>query len=210
MRTVKFFLLACICASFVFQSCKDKPDPNEIRSDFYFQATIDGEIRTYQFDIDDYINIIGDWGGGNVAGNTRQYIPFTCIASEDALSSPSGLSNSGAIGIIITNNDSVSNQQVEGLVPDGSIGIGTRSYDSNDEPTAGGFISWIDGTGREWTTNGTQNNASFTITEYADLDDPVNFSHKVIAAEFSCTLYNGLGGSISLTEGKARGKLIIY
>lgn len=210
MRTVKLFLFTCICSSFFFVSCGEDPDPNEIVSDFYFQAAIDGELRTYQFDVNDYINIVGDWGVGRVAGSTRQYVPFTCIASNEALSSPSGLANSGAVGIILTDNDSVAASQVGQMISSGDIGIGTRSYDEAEEATAGGFISWVDGSGREWTTNGSQSNASFRITEYFDQEDVVNFTHKVIAAEFSCTLYNGTGGSITLTDGKARGKLIVY
>lgn len=210
MRSFKFFFLACICSTFLFSACGDDPDVNEIVSDFYFQATVDGEIYTYQVDVNDYINIFGDWGRGGIAGNSRQYVPFTCIASEDALSSPSGLSNSGAIGVIITDNDSVGPAQVGEMMLSGSIGIGTRSYGASQEAVEGGFLSWIDGSGREWTTNGPQSNASFAITEYFDQEDPVNFTHKVIAAEFSCTLYNGLGGSIVLNDGIARGRLIVY
>ena len=210
MRTVKTFLLLIATASTVFFSCGEDPDPNEIVSDIYFQATVDGEIRTYQIDVNDYINIVGDFTAGADADNENQFIPFTCVASDDALSSPSGLANSGAVGIIITSTDNLNPEQVGDQITTGTMNYGTRSYDTPDPATPGAFVSWVDPTGAEWTTNGDQSNSTFEITAYADEENAASNSHKVITANFSCTLYNGSGGSISLTDGRVRGRMIVY
>ena len=211
MRTIHSFLALLLLGTMVvFSSCKDDPDPDEITSDYYFQANIDGTLRTFQFDRDDYINIIGDWGQGSDAAGENQYIPFTCIASEDALTQSDGINNSGAIGVIIATTDELTAEQTGERIVSGDIGYGTRSYDAGDEAVPGGFISYVDGAGTEWTSNGDQTGGSFRITEYGDFNDPDNFTHKVITAEFSGTLYNGTGGSVSITDGICRGRMILY
>lgn len=209
MRTVKVFLLLIATTSIFLSSCKD-PDPNEIVSDIYFQATVDGEIRTYQFEVDDYINIVGDFTGGADAGTENQYIPFTCVASDAALSNPSGLANSGAIGVIITSTSNLNAEVVGDQISTGTLGYGTRSYDEQTEATPGAFISWIDASATEWTTNGDQSNSNFEITSYVDEENSDSNSHKFVAATFNCTLYNGSGGSIILTDGVMRGRMIVY
>ena len=211
MRTVHTLLALLLLSSSVFySSCKDDPDPNEITSEYYFQATIDGQLTTFQFELNDYINIIGDWGQGSNAAGENQYVPFTCIASQDALTQSDGINNSGAIGVIIATTDNLDPQGTGDRIVAGDIGYGVRSYSDTEEATPGGFISYVDGGGTEWTSNGDQSNGSFRITEYVDFDDPNAFTHKVITAEFSGTLYNGSGGSVSITDGICRGRLILY
>ncbi len=211
MRTVHHLLALMLLATTVlFNACKDDPDPNEITSDYYFQATIDGSIRTFQFERDDYINIIGDWGQGSDAAGENQYIPFTCIANEAALTQADGINNSGAVGVIISTTDQLTPEQTGTRILSGDLGYGTRSYNSSDEAIAGGFVSFVDGSGTEWTSNGNQDGGSFRITEYVDFDDPDNFTHKVITVEFSGTLYNGSGGSVPVTNGICRGRMILY
>lgn len=209
MRTVKTILLLFATASIFLSSCKD-PDPNEIVSDIYFQATIDGEIRTYQYEVDDYINIVGDFTGGADAGSENQFIPFTCVANESALSNPSGLANSGAVGIIITSTSNLNPEQVGDEISTGTLDYGTRSYDTLVSATPGAFVSWIDPSGTEWTTNGDQSSSSFSIVSYVDEENSESNSHKFIGADFNCTLYNGSGGSIVLNDGRVRGRLIVY
>ena len=209
MRTVKTLLLLIATASIFITSCKD-PDPNEIVSDIYFQATIDGEIRTYQYDVDNYINIVGDFTGGADAGSENQFIPFTCVASNAALSNPSGLANSGAVGIIITSPNNLNPEQVGDLISTGSLSYGTRSYDAADDAVPGAFVSWVDPSGTEWTSNGDQTGSNFEVVLYGDEENSESNSHKIIRTTFNCNLYNGSGGTIILTDGQARGRMIVY
>ncbi len=209
MRAVKTILLLFATASIFLASCSD-PDPNEIVSDIYFQATVDGEIRTYQYEVDNYIQIVGDFTGGADAGSENQFIPFSCVASENALSSPNGLANSGAVGIIITSASNLNAQQVGEEISVGTLDYGVRSYDTLTSATPGAFISWIDGNRTEWTTNGDQSGSSFEITSYVDEENAESNSHKFIAVTFNCTLYNGSGGSVAVTDGTLRGRMIVY
>lgn len=209
MRTIHLILLLATASSFLVTSCKDK-DPNEIISDIYFQATIDGEIRTYQYDVDDYINIVGDFAGGQDAGSENQFIPFTCVASEDALTSSSGLNNSGAVGVIITSTSNLNPEQVGDEIASGALSYGTRSYEAQTDAIPGAFVSWVDGNGTEWTSNGDQTDSNFNITVYVDEENDESNSHKTFGADFNCMLYNGQGGSIILNDGKVRGRLIVY
>ena len=210
MRTIiKYYHLLCLLAAVVFAGCGEDPDPNEIRADMYFQATIDGELTTYQEE-DEYINIIGDWGQGSDADGENQYIPFTCVANEAALTQAGGNARSGAIGIILTTTDNLTAQQTGEQIVSADIGFGLRSFDAADAATEGGFISWVDENGVEWTSNGTQDDGYFRIMEYTDLEAPAFFTHKVIAVEFSGKLYNGSGGVIDIEDGRCRGRLIQY
>lgn len=211
MRTIKVSLFLLLATTFTFFSCKKKKlDPNEIRSDYYFQATIGGEQITYQEGESDYLNIIGDFGEGRSAAGMSQYVPFTCIAHEDGLFSTDGLKNSGAVALIKASSSLLLPQQIGQQIVTGDIGFGTRSYESSDEAIEGGFLSWVDGNGTEWTSNGDQSGSSFKVVEYIDADDVDASTHKIIMVEFSGTLYNGAGGSQTVTAGKARGRLIVY
>ncbi len=210
MRSVKTFVLFfATAASILIASCSDK-DPNEIVSDIYFQGTIDGEIHTYQYEVDDYINIVGDFTGGVEADSKNQYIPFSCVASENALSSPSGLANSGAVGVIITSVSNLNAQQIGDSISVGTLSYGVRSYDTLNSATPGAFISWIDGNGIEWTTNGDQSGSNFEITSYVDEENTSSNSHKFISVSFNCFLYNGSGGRVVLNDGTLRGRMIVY
>lgn len=209
MRTIQLILLLATVSSLFVTSCKD-PDPNEIVSDIYFQAAIDGEVRTYQYDVDDYINIVGDFTAGLDAGSENQFIPFTCVANKNALIQTAGLNNSGAVGVIITSTSNLNPEQVGDEIASGALAYGTRSYDTQTAATPGAFVSWIDANGTEWTTNGDQSDSNFNITIYSDEENVESNSHKTFGADFNCMLYNSQGGSIILNEGKVRGRLIAY
>jgi hypothetical protein len=207
MRIQKALLLFGLAAAFTFTACKkdDGPtNPNEIVKDFYFQAVLDGDTVTYQDGLDDYGSIVGDFYGLQAA-NGWEYAPFTCIASNDAVANanPTTLAKSGAVAII-----SRPPAQLASLQAYDSM-VAIRSY-SIDSASVGGFVSFFDANGTEWTSNGPQTNGNVTVTEYTSKTDN-SFSpptHRIMAATFQCTLYNALGDAKSLTSGKIRGRLI--
>lgn len=210
--------LAVICALFAF-SCKDDdgPDnPNEIVSDYYFQAVIDGDTFTYQEGISNYGQIVGDFWGGRILGGNYQYAPFTCVASAEAVANPgpSTLASSGAVAIMSVTTDSRDTYAEYSVLPTtGPKDIGLLARTTLDSAAAGGYVSWFDANGTEWNTNGgVQNNASFVVTDLVNFEDNSRSpaTHKIIAAEFSCTLYDGNGNSKTLTGGRVRGRLIVW
>lgn len=216
MRTVHSLPLLALACVLLSLSCKkdDPVFPNQITSDYYFQAIVDGDTFTYQEGVNEYGNIVGDFYGGTVPGGF-EYAPFTCIASGDAVGNPTAanLARSGALALISVEASAVQDQNTyEGLVATGTLPIGFLSRTPVDSGFAGGYVSFFDADGTEWTSNGPQSGGTVIVNEYSDFEDTGRSpnTHKVMAAEFSCTLYDGNGNSKALTGGRVRGRFITW
>lgn len=209
-----FFLAAAL--SLTVFSCKEDPVlfPNTISSPYYFQIVVNGDTTTYQEDINNYGNIVGDfWGGPVVDG--YQYSPFTCIASAEAIANttPENLTNSGAAAVMETSSFQRNTlSEYIGVVTTGEKGIGTLARTTQDSATSGGFVSWFDESGVEWNTNnGPQTNPTFTVTEVTDFEDgnrPTT-TYKIVALEFRCKVYDE-NGNVRDVWGRTRGRMIAW
>lgn len=210
-----FFLAATL--SLITFSCKDDDPvlfPNNIVSPYYFQIVVDGDTTTYQEDINNYGNIVGDFWGGPVPSGF-QYAPFTCIASAEAVANttPENLTNSGAAAVMeVSSFQRNTLSEYLGLATTGEKGIGVLARTTQDSSSSGGYISWFDGNGTEWNTNnGPQTNPTFTVTEVTDFEDGSRAvpTYKVMAMEFRCTLYD-VDGNAREVWGRTRGRMIAW
>ncbi|MEY3443342.1 MAG: hypothetical protein RLZZ519_1623 [Bacteroidota bacterium] len=215
MRIRHSFIALCLLSGLFATSCKEDTDlnPNLITEDYYFQAVLDGDTITYQESKNDYYNIVGDFYGAE-ADNGWCYVPFTCLAKNAASTNPNPttLAKSGAVGIIgISPGQILTQSAYETLVTTGTLQIGRVARDISQTAVAGAFVSIMDADGVEWNTdNGPLGNGSVVINEYADFVDNerIPATHKVIAASFTCTVYNAAGESKAVTGGKIRGRLV--
>jgi hypothetical protein len=215
MRIRNLSFAICLISSLFAVSCKDDEpvNPNLITEDYYFQAVLDGDTITYQESQNDYYNIVGDFYGAQ-ADNGWCYVPFTCLAKNAASTNPTpeNLAQSGAVGVIgISPGQILTQSDYEALVTTGSLQIGRVARDVSQTAVAGAFVSIMDADGVEWNTdNGPLGDGAVVINEYADFldNERIPSTHKVIAASFTCTVYNAAGASKELTGGKIRGRLV--
>ncbi|HHG83672.1 MAG TPA: hypothetical protein ENJ82_02890 [Bacteroidetes bacterium] len=214
-RTAKsLFFLALGLSLFIFSCKDDEPEnPNQIVSDYYFQAVIDGDTVTYQEGVSDYGQIVGDFWGGRIPGG-YQYAPFTCLASAEGVANPgpNTLAESGAVAILVNTTSEANTYAAYSALPTTGVkDIGLLARTTFDSAAIGGYVSWYDAGGVEWTTNGgVQNNPSFVVTDLSDFEDNgwTPASHKLVSINFSCTIYDPNGNSKELTGGRVRGRFI--
>jgi hypothetical protein len=217
MRKTQIFLAICFCCTLLAMSCRDDDpvNPNIITKEYYLQAVLDGDTVTYQEGVSEYTNIIGDFYSGRVA-NGYSYTPFTCLANNAAATNPNNvtLAKSGAVGLVAVSTTAANTLPLyAGLISTGTFQIGKLPRDTSQTAVAGAFISIFDKDGVEWNTNnGPLGTGSLVVTEYNTYVDNTRIpaTQKIIAAGFSCTVYNAAGQSKALTGGKVRGRIILW
>ena len=217
MRNTSAFFLLLAATAMLYSSCKKDPvNPNVITKTYYFQAVLDGDTVTYQDGSDNYVNIVGDFFGGQVL-NGWEYAPFTCIADAAAASNanPTTLASSGAVSVIaMTSSQITTLQAYQTLFSTGVFDYGRLSRVATDSATAGAFVSIFDDASVEWNTNNGQQDstASFVLTEYYASVDNNRFpaTQQVFTAEFNCKVFNAAGASKNLTGGKVKGRMIVF
>ena len=192
------FLILCISA---FISCKKKvdpvpvPSPNTITATYYIQATIAGTVKTFQRNVNGYLD--GAGGSGTAGSNgSNQY-------------SSSFAKYSLVNGVLAAANDNITislNLPVSTPIQsdyDNFFVTGSKTYVATSDNLNGVFFDWMDENGLMWsTTGGIQTASVFTITGKGT--DVVNStSINWISATFNCTLYNG-ASSKTVTDGKLK------
>lgn len=198
-RTIYLILILLACFA-----CK-KDDPAEetddnITSDYYFAATINGEKMLIQEGIDGYANGTSAGGGSTPDG-------FQQEQGAVFLGGPNGY-----VAVVIAKTfperpDQCS--QMDGMFHIGSYPFGQTSMSTEDNGKDGAVIYHIDADGVYWSSGyepATQSGSSFEITEYTDFK--TIFSSKIMKAKFNCTLYDGEGHSKTLTNGEIRSKCL--
>lgn len=195
-----------------FSSCKKK-DPNNggssnsgapsITSNYYFQANINGSWVTFQHN---NTTLFAGYGSNySATGDTiKGYSEFSGISDLAE-------SNGGGIGGIGVNKL----YELDSIDQFNLFKLGTRTYgryNSDSIPqkfTAGVYVSYLvnDVLWSSDLGSGDQTGSSFTITEFIDNNTDYT-SEKIVAATFSCKLYDGNGNSKTVTNGKYRGRVI--
>jgi hypothetical protein len=219
MRKIHSLIAICFLSTVLVLSCKDDDvpvDPNIITQEYYFQAVLDGDTVTYQEELADYTNIVGDFYGQEAA-NGYAYSPFTCIAKSAAATNPipSVLAKSGAVGIVKVSSTQANTLALyAGLITTGTLPVGYLPRDSSQTGVDGVFISIFDADGVEWNTNnGPLGSGNLVVTEYnTEVDNTrIPATQRVIAATFSnMNVYNATGQSKLVTGGKVRGRIILW
>lgn len=221
MKTKLLPILLVIATSTIFNSCKKKseeePAPTPapattpttppgsgapaITSSFYFQAKIDGTWVTYQDGVNSYAS---GTSGSNYGSTTNQEEQAGLLINYSTF-------RYGSIFILKTiAYPGASDYESMFSVRSYSYGI---NADQAGHPAGvdGAGISFIDSTGVIWRSDyGTANQtgSTFSITEHIANTDGT--SHHISKAVFSCKLYDGNGHVKTLTDGKFRGRTLLY
>jgi len=180
----------------------NEENPN-ITSEYYFKATIDGQEVILEHEENGYYNSAGSGGWNN--NNHEQMMVFMHLS--DFTNGDLSDVNNAAVMIHVYKEFSVEPtncNQVKTMFQ-----VGTETYSQNNEPTDRITITYIDTQGKAWFTNhenSPQENSTFEFTEYTDFSglDAQGISKAI----FSCTLYDGAGNSITLTNGETRSKSV--
>ncbi|WP_321375902.1 hypothetical protein [uncultured Draconibacterium sp.] len=197
LLSITLFLLAC---------SKDENETEEITefeitAEYYFVATIDGEKVQLEYNIDGYGN--GPISGGGTNNGGYQYYDGTVFMK--------GLSANNSAGVIFlkTFSDSPWCNQILEMYNTGTYNYGIESLSEEENGKDGALIYYVNNDGVQWSSGflpATQNNSSFHLLEYTDLQ--TFYSNKVMKAEFECTLYNSNGDSKELTNGEVKGMCV--
>lgn len=196
-----------------FSSCKKK-DSNTtnnsnssgaptITSNYYFQANIDGSWVTYQHNNTTLFAGLGSTTY-SVGDTIKGYMELSGITDFAEI-------NGGGITAIGVNKMfELDSLDLFNLFASGSRSYGIFHSDSTPVKFTSGVTVTILENGKYWSTDlgtGNQTGSSFTITEF--IDNNIDFvSEKIVSASFNCKLYDGLGNSKTVTNGKYRGRVI--
>lgn len=92
----------------------------------------------------------------------------------------------------------------------GSLGYGSYNTDSTNVGVDGAVIAFTDADGKDWSSDllyGTQPSGStFNISSHTAVDDPLYGARS--RGTFSCTVFDGDGGSLELRNGKFHARTI--
>jgi hypothetical protein len=195
--------IVILCLS-IFISCKKKKDDvtpapsGGITADYYIQANIGGIVKTFQRNVDGYLNSAG---GSLTSGSTGWAInQYTSgFAKYSLVSGNLTVANDNlTVGFNLNSQDAQQSDYNAFFV------TGTKAYVPTTDDLNGVFIEWMDESGAIWsTTGGSQSGSVFTITTLGStVLNGTNYNW--VQATFNCTLYNG-GSSKTVTAGKVKG-----
>jgi hypothetical protein len=174
-----------------------------LTSNYYFQANIDGTWVTFQSNNSTLFAGFGS-ASRSVGDTIKGYQETSYIEDINEL-------NGGGIGSIGTNKL----YELDSLDLFNLFTLGSKQYGRFDDGNIisnfanGGVVHYIVN-GVNWASDkgvATQTGSTFTITEFSDNNTDF-YSEKIVAGTFSCKLYDGNGGTKTLTNGKYRGRVI--
>ena len=195
-------LLPIVFVLFFTASCKkDKSSANQEQFPFYFTANINGATVKYEANDLNSQYECGISSPYSAIGDDYDIYEGTFIQDGNDPSK-----NNVYVHVLkFFNHDPSPSERLA------MIKLGTYPYGLSDVSTStinGASISYTDATGKEWFSEyGPQTGSNFSITEL--VDNPDNTSDKIFKATFSCTLYDGSGGSLQIDNAIIRGKLFI-
>lgn len=213
MKIFKNSLFVMLIIAFAVVSCKKDDDSsddnttpaptNKITSEYYFYAKIDGKEVLLQHGVNGFTN--GSAMTGSSYGTDMRFqTDHTLIATF-----PSQEQGSFGILDIIDVQSQPTVEHRKQMFKVGSYDYG--AYYSSDKEIKGAVVEYTDKNGVFWSSDlyfGTQGSgSSFKLIEATEKVDPTG-TNMIIAAEFTCTLYDGNGNSKQLTGGKARGRAV--
>lgn len=226
MKKLPLILLA---GMLVFTSCKkDKEEetptpttptaptaPPVTSNPYYFTAKFNGSKKeagavTNVFNFNAYTNGSGQ-GTSSGSGNyvTELYTLFLTMKDAIYSSTTSPRFEVGFIDASLV--EPTSDGEYEAMISTGSYGYGKEDGLSTVE---GVYVKYYDHTtNKVWSTNlgtGDQTGSTFNVTNYVDNPNYNNdYILKVFTATFSCKLYDDSGNSITVTEGKVKGRIVL-
>lgn len=207
MKKLKFKVIAFVLllSTILFAGCKSSsssdPSPSSptITSKYYFTAKINGTQVTYEDGKSLYASGIGE----NISNNNcSEYATMMNVMS---------IKSRIHVGIFTTQFDKDSpNTSRLAMYKLGTYKYGiTESATDGLTETDGAYVQYYDENGVRWATDlgtGVQTASKFEITEHIANTD--GYSQKISTITFTCTLYNASGQSMTLTDGKYRGRTV--
>ncbi len=198
-------------------SSNNNTNAEQITADYYIQATLNGQVRTVQ-QKNDYPDLV-DMGFSAYEGSASNDIDYLAIHRTFF----SRVVPTGGIPILDTTSTfffSFIRIYDERIYDDEDYDLmirkGTMAFGSEAAEKDGIEIRWVDANGKSWSTaysSGKQENGSVVITEKTLLEYPQPWLGPRylydIKGTFTCTLYDGSGNSINVTNGKFSLKAIL-
>lgn len=197
--------------------CSDSPTdsdndgdnkPQTITAEHYIQAKIDGTYKTVQTENGTTSAVgmgqsahEGDIDEGYLVAHTTFFAKTSISAGGPVIDT----TNTFFITFVgIFDENPFSDEDYDPLIRQGAMSFGSEA---SEKP--GVEIRWIDGNGKGWSTSygsGDQNGSSFQVTSKQTIEYPQPWLGPYVLynvkGTFSCTLYDGTGNSISVTDGK--------
>lgn len=169
-------------------------------TDRYFDALIDGERVVFVDTKAGYANG-GGWSGGTTDTGYQQQLNG---AFYDAGFLTGEVENAGTVAIAKHFPHEPFGEDYEGMIAAGSYPLGMGS-DGSDPGLDGAIIQYVDDEGVVWESDGGPLEGSFELESVSFSADP--FGAALIEASFEVTLYDGMGASMTLTEGRLRSRM---
>jgi hypothetical protein len=166
---------------------------------FYTTANINGSEVTFTESKDGFVN---GYGKGGV------YVPTLgkYFERQSTTYAKNGENKFNIYFMNYTLGNPPIEQEVKALFFEGNYGFG-NSAPGFFKP--GVEIKYIDNNGIEWTTQGDQTGSYFEVTSHAKNTTDSYTPYKT-SGKFSCKLHNGLGESITVTDGEFNGRTVVY
>lgn len=204
MRTNQLIAaLIAFCSVLAFSSC-DKDEELKLTRELYFEAEMDGKSLLLPEGKDGYESRATIQLTANALGcRESQTMKFT---------KPNDTKKSLEISIVKQQTSCVSDcVQSKAMLQEGAYAFRREATSSDQIMVDGVIIRYTDIYGKVWSTEyGTadQANSNFVLTDVEEntMDDA---SEMLATAEFNCTLYDGDGNRITVTNGKIVSRSIV-
>ena len=186
---------------------EEEEDNNEPTSAFFFQATIDGTVITFEDGVNGYGNGANDASGGSLGGDYQ-------VVQNSITMVPLSSKAYGMFGLMKTFDTSNTWEEPSGTEVEAMFSVKSYTYGVRDDmatPVNGAVVEYLDASGTLWSSDrgsAGQSGSTFEITEHTANSD--GYSHKISKAKFSCTLYDDNGNTLSLTNGVSKGRTVLY
>jgi hypothetical protein len=205
-------LLIFFFAISVFSSC-DETDDNDntppTETDFFVEFVIESDTFRYQDALDDYGN--GPGVNTYVDGHGRLHSQFTTFSRN--VTPPDSLRSALTIQMVKFLLDSLEPSFATdfSLFNSGTYGFGSFNEDSSNVGIDGAVIAYTDAEGNAWSSDrlfGEQSSASnFIISQHLAVDEPLYGGET--RGTFNCTVFDGLGNSLELRNGRFFARTIL-
>jgi hypothetical protein len=214
--TKSILTILVIAGGLLVSSCKkkDSPSPSNtnngggnstttITAPYYWQASIDGSDKTFQYGVNGYTN-----GGGssNIDGTSSSTSnQYSSIFGKYGLSNGNvTLANDFAFFEFNFPNDDPTQTDYNNY-----FAVGSKNYFASETDYNGVGIVWNDPSGTTWSTfGGSQSGSTFNISAVSS--STVNYQPvTILTGTFNCKLYNG-SSSKTVTNGKFKAIVLAY
>ena len=188
-------------------SCKKDKQEDSLSDVYYFTADFDGDPIEFTEGREGYFSGSGA-KGSDLPGTAECQINQT--ASMFNLESVSA--SYMVLNVLETRSCEVpaNCDEFKEYFTVGSRNFGKEYLNDSTDFSDGVVLNYIDGSGVQWRTDigsRDQTGSSFEFTEFLNNDDGT--APNISRSNFTCTLYDGFGNSIKVTNGELRSRCVV-